>query len=131
MKTIKTMRDLCQLRGAMKSALLSHLTEYLEALRESLEPDTAMEQFSLARHGYIVILEASDDVRDLREVGMRPEQKGLLGSWPEWVELVTLEDGSTIYRIGIMYDNDFMMLFYSSPGQFDEQVEEWLAEQLT
>ena len=70
----------------MKSALLSHLTEYLEALRESLEPDTAMEQFSLARHGYIVILEASDDVRDLREVGMRPEQKGLLGSWPEWVE---------------------------------------------
>jgi len=129
MKIIKTLDDLRKLDGAMELGLQAHLEEYLLALREALEPETELGQFSLARHGYIVILEQEDDVRDLREVGLNPGDQGLLGCCPEWVEQVALADGRIIYRVGVMYDNDYVMIFYSWLGQFDEEVEGWLADQ--
>jgi len=39
-------------------------------------------------------------------------------------------DGLEAYRIVFMLDNERMMFFYSEVGQFDSEIEEWLADQV-
>lgn len=110
--------------------LLDHFHSYILQLHQSLEPDTALADFSLESHGYIVLLEAGDDVRNLQEVGLNPEDQGLLGTYPEWVELKELSDGNKIYQIAVLYNNEYMMLFYSYPNTLDKEVEQWLKKQM-
>ncbi|WDH82642.1 MULTISPECIES: hypothetical protein [Paenibacillus] len=68
----------------------------------------------LGRYGYIVILEAGDNLYDLECVGLNREDCGLLGSMPEYVETLQLGD-MTVYSIVVMYTNDFIMTFFMNP----------------
>lgn len=132
MKIIKTMKDIeimIEEQGLVQ-ALLHHLQTYFLELHQSIEPDTDLNKFSLEDHGYLVILEAGDDVRNLHDVGLNPEDEGLLGTYPEWVDRRKLENETEIYQIGILYNNEYMMIFYSYLNTFDKEVEEWLKEQM-
>ncbi|BFH59470.1 hypothetical protein [Paenibacillus azoreducens] len=85
MRIIKRQQDLVILRrvGALPAALLDQ--GYLFQLRDELE-DEIESEFCLGSHGYIVVLETGDNVRNLSNVGLNPEDGGILGSHPEYVE---------------------------------------------
>lgn len=127
MRTIKTEQDLKTLEeaDALPESLLKYFQNEFQMFREALSA-LVDQTFDLYEHGYIVLLEPGDNVRDLREVGLNWVDRGLLGSLPEYVHRMKLEDGTEVYRIGILYDNDFMMLFYSIVGSHDDEVEAWL-----
>src|SRR5690625_4110598 len=95
MRTIKTAQDLKALEhaDAIPDALLKYFQNEFQLFREAL--DGLVDQtFDLYPHGYIVLLEPGDNVRDLREVGLNwPRMdNGLLSSMPEYVHRITLED---------------------------------------
>ncbi len=74
------------------------------------------------------MLERGDDVRDLRQVGLNPEDQGILGSIPEWVEEVRLDDDTDVYQIACLYNNGHLMMFFSDVGQYDDIIEDWLRD---
>lgn len=127
MRTIKTRQDLKALEeaNALPESLLKYFQDEFQMFQEAL-CGLVDQTFDLYVHGYIVLLEPGDNVRDLREVGLNWVDRGLLGSLPEYVHRMTLDDGTEVYRIGVLYDNDFMMLFYSIVGSHDDEVEAWL-----
>lgn len=129
LKTIRTKNDLTQYRRqqTVPLPLLHHLEDYFLKLWQNLSDGEPLETFSLEKHGPIYLLEPTDNVRNLTE--LNPEDGGLIGSAPESVDLVTLSDGSTIFRILILCNNDYGVIFFSVPDTFDEEVEAWLREQ--
>ena len=108
-------------------ALLVQIEDYFNLL--AVEHDEAESGFRLGRNGYIVVLEAGDNVRDLSNVGLNREDGGLLGSCPEYAELLDIGEGLQEYKIAVMYDNDYLMTFFTQTGAHDEEVEQWLKDQ--
>lgn len=130
MKTIKTSNDIQTLYYAnvMDCHYLQHLKDYFHQLYLALQDNESEKEFSLKDRGYIVILEKGDNLRDLSEVGLNPEDHGLLGSYPEFVDLIELEF-FPIYKIGVLYNNDYMMTFFSEKGIHDPEIESWLQDE--
>lgn len=66
MKIIKTKRDLVMLHrvGALPAALLDQVEDYFNQLSVELEDEFEID-FCLGAQGYIVVLKAGDNVRDL------------------------------------------------------------------
>lgn len=81
------------------------------------------------KHGYIVVLEAGDNVRDLGNVELKRENSGLLGSCPEYAELLDVGEILQAYKVAVLYDNDYLMTFFTQAGVHDEEVEQWLKNQ--
>jgi hypothetical protein len=125
MRIIQTHRDLQVLKQAnmLPKSYMAFLEEEWHGLFEALGVGESREEFSLHDHGYMVVLEAGD--YNLEPVGI---EEGLRNSWPEYVERIPLKDVD-IYRIGVLYNNDYMMLFYSVVNTLDEETEAWLKEQ--
>ncbi|MBO8142011.1 MAG: hypothetical protein H0Z37_07525 [Firmicutes bacterium] len=105
--------------------MLNYLIQEFYQLEEALRDPNDATPFDPYDHGYIVLLEPGDNVRDRREVGLHRMDEGLLGSLAEYVERVRLEDGIELYRVGVLYNNDYMMFFYTV-GSHDEEVDAWL-----
>ena len=128
MRTIKTEEDLQVLERAqvLPQPLFAYLTREFHRLQQALSDPDDDAPFDLYDHGYMVLLEPGDNVRDLREVGLNRVDRGLLGAMPEYVDRVRLEDGTKLYRIGVLYNNDYMMFFYTIVGSHDDEVEAWL-----
>lgn len=111
---IKTQADLKQLQtcGEISSEYYQLVEQYFYQLIETLcPPKSDPVTYSLENDGYIVVLLSQDDPHDLFEVGL-PE--GLAGSFfgPEWSELHELSDGSKVWQLAYMMDNDYMMFYY-------------------
>ncbi len=130
MRIFKTQQDFDVLRhaGVLPAALLVQVEDYFKQLMIELE-DEAEGEFRLGMNGYIVVLEAGDNVRDLGNIGLNRENGGLLGSFPEYVELLDVGEGIQAYKIAVLYDNDYMMTFFTQAGAHDEEVEQWLRDQ--
>jgi hypothetical protein len=130
MRTIRTRQDFDDLRrdGTVPATLVEYLDWYFRQLETELA-DEEENTFCLDRHGYIVVLEAGDNVRDLGIVGLNCEDGGLLGSYPEYVELLDLNGGLQAYKIAVLLDNDILVTFFTQAGVHDEEVEQWLNEQ--
>lgn len=62
--------------------------------------------FDPEEHGPIVIIERGDDVRDLSEIGLNPEDGGLLGAIKE---AVIHHQGA--YEVLVLYSNDYGVIF--------------------
>jgi hypothetical protein len=129
MRIFKTQQDFDVLRHtvALPAALLEQVESYFNQLMVELG-DEAESEFRLDRYGYIVVLEAGDNVRDLGNVGLS-RFGGLLGSCPEYVELLDIGEGLHAYKIAVLYDNDYLMTFFTQVGAHDEGVEQWLKDQ--
>lgn len=130
MRIIKTLTDIDVLRHAeaLQAELLDQVVDYFQQLRDELE-DGVWSEFQMGRNGYIVVLEAGDNVRDLGNVGLNRGDGGLLGSCPEYVELLNVGGGLRAYRVVVLYDNDYLMTFFTQVGAHDEEVEQWLKDQ--
>ncbi|WP_218642158.1 hypothetical protein [Paenibacillus odorifer] len=107
--------------------MLPHIQIYFNQLRDEIG-DTGDRLFVLDRYGYIVILEVGDNLYDLECVGLNRKDCGLLGSMPEYVETLQLGD-ITVYKIVVMYTNDFIITFFTQKGIHAEEIEQWLNEQ--
>lgn len=130
MRIVKTQQDLNVLRqaGAIPATLLVQIEDFFLQLRDELE-DEVESEFRLGRSGYIVVLEAGDNVRDLGNIGLNREDGGLLGSFPEYVETLDIGEGLQAYKIAVLYDNDYLKTFFTQAGAHDEEVEQWLRDQ--
>ncbi|WP_189032843.1 hypothetical protein [Paenibacillus albidus] len=73
------------------------------------------------KYGYIVLFEAGDNVRDLGTVGLARDCGGLLCSCPEYVELLDIVEGLQAYKIAVLYDNDYLMTFFTQTGAHERR----------
>jgi len=90
-----------------------------------LEQESGPGTYDPDNEGYFVILEPGDNPRNLDIVGLNPAEKGLLGSWPEFVDLINLDEMS-VYQVLILYNNECVMTLYLQAGVWDEEIEQWL-----
>lgn len=130
MRIIKMQQDIFVLRcaRALPLVLLEQIEDYFQQLKNELN-DESKSEFRLDGQGYIVVLEGGDNVRDLGIVGLNRKAGGLLGSYPEYVELLNMGEGIQAYKIAVLYDNDYLITFFTLLGAHDEEVEQWLRDQ--
>ena len=130
MRVIKTFKDIELLKKAeaLEKPYLEFLKNHFLALHSYIGDDQTLEDFSLVEYGYLVVLEAGDNVRDLQEFCLNPEAEGILCGLHEFIDVETLADGTKLYKIGIVCNNEFMMTFFSKKDQFfyDKEFENWL-----
>jgi hypothetical protein len=105
-----------------------HLTKFFDDLEAELE-DMSPNTYRLEDTGHVVLLEAGDNVRDLRELGLNHQDEGLIGCIPEWFETMTIDDVE-YYRFLVLYNDSFGVVFFNAIGAFDHEVEAWLAAKL-
>lgn len=131
---IKTKADIGRLKDKKQYSkdFILYLEAYYKELWESLGDEEAIEEFSLEDHGYIVILEETDNIQDLSEVGLSKKDEGLLGVIPEWIELKEFEDGSSYYEILILYNNEYAMIFYLTEVivKKNQKLEDWIQKNI-
>ena len=130
MRVIKNRDDVRLLTQAkaISPTFAKHLAKFFDDLQADLEymsPNT----YRLEDTGHVVLREAGDNVRDLREMGLNHQEQGILGCIPEWFETMTL-DGVEYYRFLVLYNDSFGVVFFSAVGAFDHEVEAWLAAKL-
>lgn len=79
MRIIKTKQDIDVLSsaGALPADLLEQIQDYFNQLKIEYDEEKEWE-FRLDGHGYIVILEGGDNIRDLSNVGLNRDDGGLL-----------------------------------------------------
>ena len=104
--------------------LVAVVAEEFAALHQALSPDVEVDRFSLETHGPIAVLEKAES--DLAPLGL---PYTLLESWPEFVEKIILDSHCSCYRIGILLDNDYMLLLYVQAIGLSEDLQTWLDEQ--
>lgn len=130
MRIIKTMDDISLLRQAeaLSPILLDEIERQLTTVHENVNDGAGIEEFSLRDIGPIVVLEPGDNVRDLEEIGLNSEDGGLLGTAPEWVELLE-RAGQKFYSIILVINNEFSLNIYCLPETVDNETKLWLEEQ--
>ena len=130
MRVIKNQDDvrLMAQAKAIRPQFAEHLIQFFDELQADLE-DMSPNTYRLEDTGHVVLLEAGDNVRDLREMGLNHQDEGVLGCIPEWFETITL-DGVEYYRFLVLYNDSFGVVFFSAVGAFDHEVEAWLAAKL-
>ena len=126
MFVVKKKQDLDNFRfhATLPQWLVVVVADEFAALHQALSPDSEFDSFSLEAHGPIAVLEKSEI--DLSPLGL---PYTLLESWPEFVEKIILDSHSSYYRIGILLDNDYMLLIYAQDVDLSEEVKVWLDEQ--
>lgn len=71
-------------------------------------------EFNLKEFGHMVVLEKSDNLRDLSEAGLN----NFFNSVPEAVEEIVMPEFN-VYQVSNIYNNDYMMIFYLPKGEFE------------
>ena len=131
MRVIKSEEDIHLLKKheVLEEEHLKEVEEYFEQLYQALGRGEAYEEFRLDwPEGFIVFVEEGDNLRDLSTVGLNFGDGGLLGSMPEYVEEIKME-GSNLYKVSVLLDNECVMTYYVKKGHLDEEVEGWLADE--
>lgn len=133
MRIIKTMKDIRLLREAkaVNEEILEEMEEHFKHIYKNLGEDegAVLEEFSLVDSGIIVLLEAGDNVTDLSEIGLNPEENGLLGATPEWINEQKLDD--CILRTAcILCNNEYALSIFLERGIFGQDVENWINQNM-
>ncbi|MDQ0902772.1 hypothetical protein [Paenibacillus sp. V4I7] len=112
----------------LPAAASHYIITQFETIKTMLHQDDH-KPLSLDSHGYcIVLLEPSDNFRCLPIVGPGSSQIDLLESNPEYVELTSLPNELSMYRICFMFDNESCLLMYILNDSLDLKLGQWLAE---
>lgn len=133
MRIIKTLNDIELLKQAsvVKKEVMEEVEEHFRNIYKDVgRPEgIRIKDFSLKECGIIVLLEAGDNVEDLEEIGLNREDRGLLGTIPEWVEEQELKE-CTLITICIVYNNEYALSIFAEKGIFSEEVENWINENI-
>lgn len=130
MRVVKNQDDVRLLKEAkaIGHTFAKHLTKFFDDLQAELE-DMSPNTYRLEDTGHVVLLEAGDNVRDLKEMGLNHQDQGILDCIPEWFETITLDDVE-YYRFLVLYNDSFGVVFFSAVGAFDHEIEAWLSAKL-
>lgn len=124
------MEDIRLLRqaGSLTPNMLDEIESQLISIHGNVQDGSNIEEFSLRDIGPIVVLEVGDNIRDLEGIGLNPEDHGLLGSSPEWVELIE-RAGQKFYSMVIVLNNLYAINVYCLQDAVDDESRRWLKEQ--
>ncbi|RYD02625.1 hypothetical protein N752_25185 [Desulforamulus aquiferis] len=129
MRIIKSLQDITILKTT--NALPPEYLELLEKeFLQMVELLGGLGDYNPNTYGYMVVLESGDNIRDLSVIGLNPEDQGLLGIYPEFIDVFNLT-GYSVYKLLVIYSNDYAMTFFSIANQFDEAAEEWIRTNLS
>ena len=131
MRIIKTFEDVELLENTevMNEEYLQWIKKYFLQLFDLLGRGEILDQFRMDwPEGFVAVLEKGDNLRDLSLLGLNSEDDGILGCSLEYVEEYKLES-ITFYRIGVLYDNQCFMTYFSAVGVHDEEINDYLAEE--
>ena len=126
--------DAFRKREIYPTVFAAYLQARFNELRICLEEymDIEHQEFNLEQFGHMVVLSPSvDNLCDLHEIGLNPEDGGLFGAVPEIVEEIILPDDYRVYQISVVYTNSYMMIFYVPKEEFlkiPEKSEEYLSK---
>ena len=126
MVKIKKLTDLGKLKESEHAHIFVYIRKLFLHLHKCLEPQQPVHLFDLSELGYIVVLESGDDIRNLKEIGLSPEENGLLGAVPEAVTAKKLDDGQEFFQIELIFNNEYMMYLLLFPEDFDKEIQEWI-----
>lgn len=131
MRIITTMADLVTLAaaGCVPGPVLGLLKAEMETLAESYGRPNPRD-LDLTLDGPLVLLEPGDNVRNLRHLGLDPRAGGLLGSSPERVRKFRLAGGIGVWQLAIVMNNEYVLTIFLISGQFGQEVERWLEDEI-
>lgn len=131
MRIIKTIKDIKLLRSALvvKKDILDEIEMIFNYIYNNLGEGISLEEFSLIDTGIIVLLEIGDNVTDLSEIGLNPEDGGLLGATPGWIRQEKLTN-STLIVTCIFCNNEYAVSIFFERSDFGEDVESWINENI-
>ncbi len=131
MRIINTLADITLLEktNTLPKDYLNLIRQHFKDLMEFNCDGETEEEFTLEQCGPIIVLEPGDNVKDLSIVGLNSAERGLLGTVPETVERIDL-DGSSIWKVLIVYNDSYVPTFFLESGAFGEEVEEFLTEEM-
>lgn len=108
------------LQNTFPVTILKFIREYMEQICSAFEDTT----FPPLNHWFF-ILEADDQ--------LKPNHDGQMifscasGTfYPEYIERFTFDDGSSLFKIYVMLDNECSMTFFTLQGFHTEAAEHWL-----
>lgn len=132
---IMTKADLDQLKACAEISpdYYQLVEQYFFDLVDALcPPESDPDQYNLKNDGYIVVLNSQDDPHNLAQTGL-PDGLACSFPGPEWSEYYCLPDGSAVYQIAYMMDNDYVMIYYfeSHLWQDDPVIQQFLQDQWT
>lgn len=131
MRIIKKLYDIELLKKgqAVSKDILEEMEEHFKNIYRNLGESEGIqiEEFSLKDCGIMVYLEAGDNIFDLEEIGLNPEDDGLLGSTPEWVDEQVLEDCKLI-TVCILANNEYALSIFFRSDAFSSEFEAWLSD---
>lgn len=116
---IKTISDVNKIKGKYPGEFQVYIKEYFRQLWENLsETDEKIEDFNLSNHGHIVIIEDEKDLANFKDVIFIPE----------FVNYERLDNGYNFYWTGILYNNDYMMIFMANEEVVakSDKILEWI-----
>ncbi len=122
---IKALKDNSTIPHLMHKYIEGYFSDVWKNLTS--EFNMPIEEFDLG-DGYIIILDAKDEVRALEDLSILGSGN-LLDLFPEYVEIPKLSDDTLLYEIFILCDNECGITLFSILGQFDAEVEQWLMNQ--
>ncbi len=131
MRIIKTIRDIELIKDskALKAGILREIEEHFKHIYNNLGEGIPIEEFSLVDGGIIVFLEPGDNIEDLAEIGLNPEDNGLLGATPEWINEQNIDD-CTLITACILCNNEYALSIFFESGKFGEKVENWISDNI-
>ncbi|WAH38843.1 hypothetical protein [Alicyclobacillus dauci] len=109
MKHIQTQEDLKNLKSHLPRSYYQVIEAYfMELMEASYQPENDEDFEFILDSGHIVIIEATDNQESLQP---------LLTSWPEYAQLIQLDDGSEeMWKIVCLFDNDHIMSYFTIQG---------------
>jgi hypothetical protein len=129
MRIIKTIKDIKLLRelSTVQVEIIEEIELHFKNIYSNLGEGIPIEDFSLVDTGIIVLLEPGDNVTDLSEIGLNPDDNGIIGAIPEWIDEQELSD-CTLITACILCNNEYALSIFFESGKFGGEVENWISE---
>ena len=126
---IRTIHDVRKLvtAGRLPKPYLDHIEEFFHDLYDAYGSDVDVDDFTLKGTAEMLVFDEVVNPHGIL-LPMIPGSPGLTNMQPEYVDKTDLGKFS-VYRVAFMLDNERWLFVFSEVGQFDRDVEHWLAEQ--
>ena len=107
MKHIKTYEDIRTIIDGGDRRLVELICDRMSAVQSAFRQ--AGSSWNADEFGYFCIIEPGDDVRDMRDVGLNPEDQGLVGAIKE---VVLWHPESRCWEAVVLFGGDYGMTFF-------------------
>jgi len=126
LKTITSWNQLEALEN-IDELLKAELKRYFKELVTEMLDEPEYKNHDISYIGPITILESTDDINHLPQLGMTESTVTLIESIPEYIEEVTLGD-KTYYRIIIILSADVGRVIYAPEVMVTGALEAWILQ---